>query len=175
MATEASIAMTLVANTRHFNSALRKSKMRVAGIGTAARKSGRAMKSMGALALRSLGAFAGISAIVGGMRSLTQRAEGFNRAMLRSLAIMDDVSEMQKGKMVDAALATAKATQFSSKETAKAFFDLLPPPSEEEDDMLDLAYGLTLTSRLGCQIIVTEALDGITLRLPQDTRNMLDL
>lgn len=57
----------------------------------------------------------------------------------------------------------------------KAFFDLLPPPSEEEDDMLDLAYGLTLTSRLGCQITVTEALDGIILRLPRDTRNMLDL
>jgi 2Fe-2S ferredoxin len=56
-----------------------------------------------------------------------------------------------------------------------AFFDLLPPPSEEEDDMLDLAHGLTLTSRLCCQIIVTEALDGLLVRLPKETRNMLDL
>lgn len=57
----------------------------------------------------------------------------------------------------------------------EAFADLLPEPSEEEEDMLDLAYGLTLTSRLGCQIIVTGALDGIILRLPRETRNMLNL
>lgn len=55
----------------------------------------------------------------------------------------------------------------------KAFFPLLPMPSEEEDDMLDLAYGLTLTSRLCCQIILTEELDGILVRLPAETRNML--
>ncbi len=56
-----------------------------------------------------------------------------------------------------------------------AFADLLPPPSEEEDDMLDLAYGLTLNSRLGCQIILTDKLDGIIVRLPPETRNMLDI
>lgn len=56
-----------------------------------------------------------------------------------------------------------------------AFFKLLPLPSEEEDDMLDLAHGLTLTSRLCCQIILTEALDGILVRLPEETRNMMDL
>lgn len=57
----------------------------------------------------------------------------------------------------------------------KAFADLLPEPTEEEDDMLDLAYGLTQTSRLGCQIILTEELDGIIVRLPAETRNMLNL
>ena len=36
----------------------------------------------------------------------------------------------------------------------KKFFDQLPDPSEEEEDMLDLAWWLTHTSRLGCQIII---------------------
>jgi 2Fe-2S ferredoxin len=49
----------------------------------------------------------------------------------------------------------------------------LPEPSEEEEDMLDLAFGLTPTSRLGCQIVVTEELDGLTVRLPASTRNLL--
>ena len=50
----------------------------------------------------------------------------------------------------------------------------LPEPSEEEQDMLDLTYGLTRTSRLGCQIRLTEDLDGLTVRLPSETHNMLD-
>ena len=40
--------------------------------------------------------------------------------------------------------------------------------------MLDLAFGLEKTSRLGCQIVMTEALDGLTVRLPAGTRNLLD-
>jgi 2Fe-2S ferredoxin len=39
--------------------------------------------------------------------------------------------------------------------------------------MLDLAFGLTHTSRLGCQIRMTEELDGLTVSLPQGTRNMM--
>ena len=53
------------------------------------------------------------------------------------------------------------------------FFDLLPEPSEEEEDMLDLAFGLTLSSRLGCQLIITDELDGLVLTLPSATRNMM--
>ncbi len=49
----------------------------------------------------------------------------------------------------------------------------LDGPSEDEEDMLDLAFGLTETSRLGCQIIISESLDGLTVELPQETRNML--
>ncbi|PIR32796.1 MAG: 2Fe-2S ferredoxin [Alphaproteobacteria bacterium CG11_big_fil_rev_8_21_14_0_20_44_7] len=52
------------------------------------------------------------------------------------------------------------------------FFDRLPEASEDEEDMLDLAFGLTHTSRLGCQIIISEELDGITVGLPAATRNM---
>jgi ferredoxin-2, mitochondrial len=50
-------------------------------------------------------------------------------------------------------------------------YDSLPRPSEDEDDMLDMAYGLTETSRLGCQVIVTKAMAGIDLELPKATRN----
>jgi 2Fe-2S ferredoxin len=53
------------------------------------------------------------------------------------------------------------------------WYDLLKEPSEDEEDMLDLAFNLTRTSRLGCQIIITEELDGLTVRLPQATRNLL--
>ena len=53
------------------------------------------------------------------------------------------------------------------------WYDLLEEASDDEEDMLDLAFGLTATSRLGCQIIITEELDGLTVRLPSSTRNML--
>jgi 2Fe-2S ferredoxin len=55
----------------------------------------------------------------------------------------------------------------------KEFYDKLPSASEEEEDMLDLAFGLTHTSRLGCQIIISEALEGLTVSLPSATRNMM--
>lgn len=54
----------------------------------------------------------------------------------------------------------------------KEFFDKLEAPSEDEEDMLDLAFGLTPTSRLGCQIIMTKELDGLTLVVPDETRNI---
>jgi 2Fe-2S ferredoxin len=53
-----------------------------------------------------------------------------------------------------------------------SFFDKLETPAEEEEDMLDLAFGLTHTSRLGCQIIMSDALDGLVVSLPAATRNM---
>lgn len=43
----------------------------------------------------------------------------------------------------------------------------LAEPTEDEEDMLDLAFGLEKTSRLGCQIVITDALDGLTVRLPK--------
>src|SRR3984957_3586928 len=53
------------------------------------------------------------------------------------------------------------------------WYELLKEASEDEEDMLDLAFGLTATSRLGCQIIITEELDGLTVRPPASPRNML--
>jgi len=52
-------------------------------------------------------------------------------------------------------------------------YERLKEATEDEEDMLDLAFGLTHTSRLGCQIIITEELDGLTVTLPSATRNMM--
>jgi ferredoxin, 2Fe-2S len=53
------------------------------------------------------------------------------------------------------------------------WYDVLEGASEDEEDMLDLAFGLTHTSRLGCQIKMTDELDGLTVTLPTATRNMM--
>lgn len=55
----------------------------------------------------------------------------------------------------------------------KDWFEKLEEATEDEEDMLDLAFGLTHTSRLGCQIIITEELDGLVVSLPSATRNMM--
>lgn len=55
----------------------------------------------------------------------------------------------------------------------EAFYDQLPPATDDEEDMLDLAFGLTHTSRLGCQIMMNDSLDGLTVKLPAATRNMM--
>lgn len=52
------------------------------------------------------------------------------------------------------------------------YFSQLAEASEEEEDMLDLAFGVTHTSRLGCQIIMSDKLDGIELIVPSETRNI---
>jgi 2Fe-2S ferredoxin len=52
-----------------------------------------------------------------------------------------------------------------------AWFKKLEVPTEDEEDMLDLAFGLTQTSRLGCQIVMTQGLDGLVVQLPAATRN----
>ncbi|OWM74755.1 hypothetical protein CDL15_Pgr004522 [Punica granatum] len=51
------------------------------------------------------------------------------------------------------------------------YYNKLEDPTDEENDMLDLAFGLTDTSRLGCQVIATPELDGIRLAIPAATRN----
>ncbi len=55
---------------------------------------------------------------------------------------------------------------------AREWYDKLSPATEDEEDMLDLAFGLSATSRLGCQIIMSKELDGLEVTLPAATRNM---
>jgi 2Fe-2S ferredoxin len=52
-----------------------------------------------------------------------------------------------------------------------AWFGKLAKPTEDEEDMLDLAFDLQETSRLGCQLIMTDALDGLVVKLPAGSRN----
>jgi ferredoxin len=52
-----------------------------------------------------------------------------------------------------------------------ADFDRLPPASEEEDDLLDLAWGVVRSSRLACQIMLTDELETLTVKLPGGFHN----
>lgn len=54
-----------------------------------------------------------------------------------------------------------------------SWYGQLSDATEDEEDMLDLAFGLTKTSRLGCQIVMTPALDGLVVKLPGATRNQM--
>ena len=54
-----------------------------------------------------------------------------------------------------------------------AWIGKLSEPTEDEEDMLDLAFGLEKTSRLGCQIVIDDNLDGLVVRLPAGSRNLL--
>uniref|UniRef100_A0A8B9FGN7 2Fe-2S ferredoxin-type domain-containing protein n=2 Tax=Amazona TaxID=12929 RepID=A0A8B9FGN7_9PSIT len=54
----------------------------------------------------------------------------------------------------------------------KDAFQKLDAISDEELDMLDLAYGLTETSRLGCQVCIKKSMDGLTVRVPMDVSDM---
>lgn len=51
------------------------------------------------------------------------------------------------------------------------WFDRLPEASEEEEDMLDLAYGVQRTSRLSCQIDLTDEMDGLSVAIPSDSND----
>ncbi|MFM5917906.1 MAG: 2Fe-2S iron-sulfur cluster-binding protein [Novosphingobium sp.] len=55
---------------------------------------------------------------------------------------------------------------------AREWFAKLPRASEDEEDLLDLAAGVRPTSRLSCQIEVTEELNGIEVRIPGDSHDM---
>ncbi|KAK3075785.1 mitochondrial matrix iron-sulfur protein [Teratosphaeriaceae sp. CCFEE 6253] len=54
----------------------------------------------------------------------------------------------------------------------EAMYDAMEEPGDDENDMLDLAFGLTETSRLGCQVEMRKELDGMVVKLPSMTRNM---
>jgi ferredoxin len=54
----------------------------------------------------------------------------------------------------------------------EALYDKMTEPDDDENDMLDLAFGLTETSRLGCQVVMSKELDGLVVRLPRITRNL---
>ena len=52
-------------------------------------------------------------------------------------------------------------------------FAKLPQATEEEEDLLDLAAHATRTSRLACQIILTEDMDTLSVRVPGEARNWM--
>ena len=57
----------------------------------------------------------------------------------------------------------------------QVWFDKLPQLSEEEEDMLDLAFDVCETSRLGCQITMVKELDGLVVTLPAQHYNFIGI
>ena len=54
------------------------------------------------------------------------------------------------------------------------WFDKVGSPSEAEQDMLDLAYSPRETSRLGCQIVLDKTLEGMVVKIPKGSNNLMD-
>lgn len=54
---------------------------------------------------------------------------------------------------------------------APEWFGKLPPASDDEEDMLDLAAAVERTSRLSCQVVLTKALEGLVVRIPRESRD----
>jgi ferredoxin len=52
-------------------------------------------------------------------------------------------------------------------------FEKLPPASEEEEDLLDFASHVTRTSRLACQIMLTEDMTSLNVRIPVAATNWM--
>lgn len=52
-------------------------------------------------------------------------------------------------------------------------FAKLPPASEEEEDLLDLAAHAARTSRLACQIVLTEEMESLSVRMPAAATNWM--
>jgi ferredoxin len=55
---------------------------------------------------------------------------------------------------------------------AAEWFDKLAVASDDEEDMLDLAANVSRTSRLSCQIVLDDELDGLEVRIPGESRDM---
>jgi ferredoxin len=52
-------------------------------------------------------------------------------------------------------------------------FTKLPPASEEEEDLLDIAAHATRTSRLACQILLTDDIESLSVRIPPGATNWM--
>eukprot|EP01066_Platyproteum_vivax_P002025 Platyproteum_vivax@DN124_c0_g1_i1.p1 len=52
-------------------------------------------------------------------------------------------------------------------------YERMEKPDDDELDMLDLALGVTETSRLGCQITLTKEDNGLEVKLPHNTHNAM--
>ncbi|MCJ1467504.1 mitochondrial matrix iron-sulfur protein [Pseudocyphellaria aurata] len=98
-----------------------------------------------------------------GVESEFEVAEGDN---LLNIAQSEDL-EMEGACGGSCACSTCHVIVESSE-----MYDKMPEPEDDENDMLDLAFGLTETSRLGCQVKMTKELDGLRVKLPSMTRNL---
>ncbi len=127
MASETTIAMSLVAKTSSFDRKMKRSTKRIDRMTRSTRMAAAGLKRMKAAAIGAAAAFVGLQGIRIASRAIasaTRRSEDFNQAMLSSLAIMGDVSNMMQRRMTRAAFDAAAATKFASKDIADSYFFL---------------------------------------------------
>ena len=97
----------------------------------------------------------------------------------------DGIEQRVEGKPGDSLLSVAQAAGQPLEGTCEGqmacstchvivtteWFDRLKPASEDEEDLLDLAAHATRTSRLACQVVLSETLDGLVVRIPSSAND----
>ena len=93
-----------------------------------------------------------------------KEVDGLNGLSVMEIAHQNDICEIEGACGGSLSCATCHVI------VEKKFYDTLErvmPKKEDEDDMLDLAFGLTKTSRLSCQILMDKRLEGLTVTIPK--------
>lgn len=95
---------------------------------------------------------------------ITRTGERLDIDAQRGLSVMEIARDADLGieGTCDGSLACATCHVVVDPEHAPR----LKPASDEEEDMLDLAFGLKPTSRLGCQLVMSDDLDGLVVTIP---------
>ena len=99
---------------------------------------------------------------------------GYEGSSLKELAEGGQVGGDTLGEYLECACSGVMACSTCHVHVDEAWFEKVGPPSEAEQDMLDLAADVGETSRLGCQLTLAPALDGLSVRIPAETRNLFD-
>lgn len=110
----------------------------------------------------------------------TMRSRAFSIQAMTGLSLTDVAKfgdgdgAAELGASIECACAGIMACSTCHVVVDPEWYDLVGPPSQAEQDMLDLAYAPRQTSRLGCQIQLEESMDGMVIRLPRGANNIMD-
>eukprot|EP00980_Cylindrotheca_fusiformis_P001200 scaffold328_cov130-Cylindrotheca_fusiformis.AAC.14 len=78
------------------------------------------------------------------------------------------------GEMIECACSGIMACSTCHVVIDEPWFDKVGEPTEAEQDMLDLAYSVRRTSRLGCQVVLDKDMDGLVIKIPRGANNLMD-
>ncbi len=171
MATVGSLIINVIARTKPFIAGMARVRKSMATTGTAANTMATKMASLA----RTFAPLAAGAVAIG----VVTRAEQFNRAMTKSLAIMDATVDQQK-RMSAAAIEVGRTTKFSAREAADAFFFLASAGLDAEQSIAAIPqvaafaqagmFDLSLATDL-----VTDAQSALGLNVDDATQNLVNL
>lgn len=101
-----------------------------------------------------------------------QALEGTSLTDVAKFGTLEGASTL--GEYIECACSGIMACSTCHVVVDEEWFDKVGEPSEAEQDMLDLAYSPRTTSRLGCQIVLKKELDGLVIKLPKGSNNLMD-